>query len=139
MKKSFRYILYLIPLLFLAITFFFWQKECFSINLDFEAEITEYPEEGVFPDNELKISVIDKTVYFNLDFKGGAGLNEGIFAVRNGNKIIIRLRDMDFIAETRLAIYHLQGEIKNLDIGDYQIEVYDNNKKMVSKSSFTVD
>lgn len=139
MKKSFRYILYLIPLLFLAITFFFWQKECFSINLDLEAEITEYPEEGVFPDNELKISVIDKTVYFNLDFKGGAGLNEGIFAVRNGNKIIIRLRDMDFIAETRLAIYHLQGEIKNLDIGDYQIEVYDNNKKMVSKSSFTVD
>jgi len=138
-KKSFRYILYLIPLLFLAITFFFWQKECFSINLDLEAEITEYPEEGVFPDNELKISVIDKTVYFNLDFKGGAGLNEGIFAVRNGNKIIIRLRDMDFIAETRLAIYHLQGEIKNLDIGDYQIEVYDNNKKMVSKSSFTVD
>ena len=139
MKKSFRYILYLIPLLFLAITFFFWQKECFSINLDLEAEITEYPEEGVFPDNELKISVIDKTVYFNLDFKGGAGLNEGIFAVRNGNKIIIRLRDMDFIAETRLAIYHLQGEIKNLDIGDYQIEVYDNNKKMVSKSSFTVN
>ena len=139
MKKSFRYILYLIPLLFLAITFFFWQKECFSINLDLEAEITEYPEEGVFPDNELKISVIDKTVYFNLDFKGGAGLNEGIFAVRNGNKIIIRLRDMDFIAETRLAIYHLQGEIRNLDIGDYQIEVYDNNKKMVSKSSFTVD
>ena len=139
MKKSFRYILYLIPLLFLAITFFFWQKECFSINLDLEAEITEYPEEGVFPDNELKISVIDKTVYFNLDFKGGAGLNEGIFAVRNGNKITIRLRDMDFIAETRLAIYHLQGEIKNLDIGDYQIEVYDNNKKMVSKSSFTVD
>ena len=139
MKKSFRYILYLIPLLFLAITFFFWQKDCFSINLDFEAEITEYPEEGVFPDNELKISVIDKTVYFNLDFKGGAGLNEGIFAVRNGNKITIRLRDMDFIAETRLAIYHLQGEIKNLDIGDYQIEVYDNNKKMVSKSSFTVN
>ena len=139
MKKSFRYILYLIPLLFLAITFFFWQKECFSINLDLEAEITEYPEEGVFPDNELKISVIDKTVYFNLDFKGGAGLNEGIFAVRNGNKITIRLRDMDFIAETRLAIYHLQGEIRNLDIGDYQIEVYDNNKKMVSKSSFTVD
>jgi len=138
-KKSFRYILYLIPLLFLAITFFFWQKECFSINLDLEAEITEYPEEGVFPDNELKISVIDKTVYFNLDFKGGAGLNEGIFAVRNGNKITIRLRDMDFIAETRLAIYHLQGEIRNLDIGDYQIEVYDNNKKMVSKSSFTVD
>jgi len=138
-KKSFRYILYLIPLLFLAITFFFWQKDCFSINLDFEAEITEYPEEGVFPNNELKISVMDKTVYFNLDFKGGAGLNEGIFAVRNGNKIIIRLRDMDFIAETRLAIYHLQGEIKNLDIGDYQIEVYDNNKKMVSKSSFTVD
>lgn len=82
---------------------------------------------------------MDKTVYFNLDFKGGAGLNEGIFAVRNGNKIIIRLRDMDFIAETRLAIYHLQGEIKNLDIGDYQIEVYDNNKKMVSKSSFTVN
>ncbi len=139
MKKSFRYILYLIPLLFLAITFFFWQKDCFSINLDFEAEITEYPEEGVFPNNELKISVMDKTVYFNLDFKGGAGLNEGIFAVRNGNKIIIRLRDMDFIAETRLAIYHLQGEIKNLDIGDYQIEVYDNNKKMVSKSSFTVN
>jgi hypothetical protein len=138
-KKSFRYILYLIPLLFLATTFFFWQKECFSINLDLEAEITEYPEEGVFPDNELKISVIDKTVYFNLDFKGGAGLNEGIFAVRNGNKITIRLRDMDFIAETRLAIYHLQGEIRNLDIGDYQIEVYDNNKKMVSKSSFTVD
>jgi len=138
-KKSFRYILYLIPLLFLAITFFFWQKDCFSINLDFEAEITEYPEEGVFPNNELKISVMDKTVYFNLDFKGGAGLNEGIFAVRNGNKIIIRLRDMDFIAETRLAIYHLQGEIKNLDIGDYQIEVYDNNKKMVSKSSFTVN
>jgi len=138
-KKSFRYILYLIPLLFLAITFFFWQKECFSINLDLEAEITEYPEEGVFPNNELKISVMDKTVYFNLDFKGGAGLNEGIFAVRNGNKIIIRLRDMDFIAETRLAIYHLQGEIKNLDIGDYQIEVYDNNKKMVSKSSFTVN
>jgi hypothetical protein len=138
-KKSFRYILYLIPLLFLATIFFFWQKDCFSINLDLEAEITEYPEEEVFPDNELKISVIDKTVYFNLDFKGGAGLNEGIFAVRNGNKITIRLRDMDFIAETRLAIYHLQGEIKNLDIGDYQIEVYDNNKKMVSKSSFTVN